>query len=52
VERVVLTTLADGIRRLRDVPTIDFADASPILTEKQTAGEPQWLRVSLRRQTP
>src|SRR5216110_4025903 len=27
------------------VATIDFASTSPILTEKQTAGEPQWLRV-------
>ncbi len=25
--------------------TIDFASTSPILTKKQTAGEPQWLRV-------
>jgi hypothetical protein len=24
---------------------VDFADASPILSKKQTAGEPQWLRV-------
>src|SRR4029450_22993 len=34
-----------GIRHLRDVPGIDFAGASPILTEKYTAGEPQWLGV-------
>jgi len=27
------------------VATIDFASTSPILTKKQTAGEPQWLRV-------
>src|SRR5438445_7355759 len=27
------------------VATIDFANTSPILTKKQTAGEPQWLRV-------
>jgi len=29
----------------REVPTIDFAIASLILANKQSAGEPQWLRV-------